>query len=55
MSVSRRDYAMLTSEADVHEIERRAEAAREAAERALRRVRDALTESERARRNAEVG
>jgi signal transduction histidine kinase len=46
---------MPTSEADVHEIERRAEAARDAAERALRRVRDALAQSEQARRHAEAG
>jgi signal transduction histidine kinase len=46
---------MPTSEADVHEIERRAEAARAVAERALRRAREALAESERARRDAEAG
>jgi signal transduction histidine kinase len=46
---------MPTSEADVYEIERRAEAACEAAERALRRAREALTESEGARRDAEAG
>jgi signal transduction histidine kinase len=46
---------MPTSEADVYEIERRAELAREAAERALRRVREALAQSEQARRDAEAG
>lgn len=46
---------MPTSEVEVHEIERRADAAREAAGRALRCVRDALDVSERARRDAEAG
>jgi signal transduction histidine kinase len=46
---------MPTTEADVHEIERRAEAAHEAAERALRRAREALVQSEQARRDAEAG
>jgi signal transduction histidine kinase len=46
---------MATSEAEVHEIERRAEAAREAASRALQRAREALDASERARRDAEAG
>jgi signal transduction histidine kinase len=46
---------MPTSEAEVHEIERRAVAAREAAERALRHVREALAQSEQARRDAEAG
>jgi signal transduction histidine kinase len=55
MSAGRREGAMPTSEAEVHEIERRAEAAREAAERALRRVREALEVSELARRDAEAG
>jgi len=55
MSAKRTEGAVPTSEAQVHEIERRAEAARDAAERALQRVRDALAQSDLARRNAEAG
>ena len=46
---------MRTSEADVHELQRRAEAARGAAERALLCAREALDENERARMDAEAG
>ena len=46
---------MRTSEVDVHELRRRAESARDVAERALLRARQALDASERSRRDAEEG